>query len=97
MVRGHNTVCVAGVIDLGRLDREVGGAPRVEDVVDPAVLRRDELVALEDDARVGILGAGSGRGVDRSCTEFAHRPDSNLGATLTFPQALVAELVDALG
>jgi hypothetical protein len=40
--------------------------------VDPSVLGRDELLALEHDARVGVLGTGRGRGGDGGCTEIAH-------------------------
>ena len=68
--------------------------------VDASVLRRDELVALQDDARVGVLGAGRGRGVDGGCTEVAHGADfsvANVRLHWRLPQALVAELVDALG
>ena len=66
-------------------------------MLDPSVLRADELVPLEDDARVRVLGAGRSRRVEGGCTQVAHARHFSDGATLAVPQALVAELVDALG
>ena len=44
----------------------------IPDALDPPVLRRHELVALEDDPSIRVLRASTGRRVDRSCAELSH-------------------------
>ena len=55
--------------------------------------------SAEHHARVGVLGAGREWRRRRPCTEVAHGADFSDGLCYTgaLPQALVAELVDALG
>ena len=81
-------------------------ALRIGEAFDASALGRHELVSLHHDACVRILGSSPGRGIDRGCTEITHARDSNQAARTTrwAPrlqcaglQALVAELVDALG
>src|SRR2546430_15727120 len=74
-------------------------ALRVGELLDATILRRDELAAPHDCARVGVLGTRPDSRIDRSCAEVAHSFRTLIRvATLRIPQdALVAELVDALG
>jgi hypothetical protein len=80
---------VAGTI--GRQSTVAGETPRsldehadadalalgIRQPLDAPVLRCDELLASYDHARVGILGARPGRGVDRGCTEIPHARHSS--------------------
>ena len=71
-------------------------ALEVADVLDAAVLRRHALRPADDRACVRVRRSGTDRGVDRRSADVAHGRTLS-AATLTLPQALVAELVDALG
>ena len=44
----------------------------IRDALDASVLRRHELVALEDDPRIRVLRSSRGCRIERGCTEFTH-------------------------
>ena len=44
----------------------------IPDALDTPVLRRHELVALEDDPRIRVLRSSRGCRIERGCTEFTH-------------------------
>ena len=80
-------------------------AVEIADLLDLAVLRGDHLRAAQDHARVRIVGAGAERRIDSRFAQSPHARETLAtrvaapwaAATMALPQALVAELVDALG
>ena len=56
-------------------------ALRVDELLDAPVLRRHLLRAPDNGARVGVFGAGTGRGIDGKRTEIAHGFRTLIGAS----------------